>query len=128
MRRILLDTHVVIWWLADAPNLGEKARSLIQNQQNQIYVSAAAMWELSIKMAKGLLDLPESVFEMIEEDGFIPLSITWFHSRQAGFLPDIHKDPFDRMLIAQVQAEGLELMTADTLIPKYGIRVIDASK
>ncbi|ASK27854.1 type II toxin-antitoxin system VapC family toxin [Neisseria chenwenguii] len=128
MKRILLDTHVVIWWLADAGNLGGKARNCIQNRQNQIYVSAATMWELSIKMGKGLLTLPENIFEVVEDEGFIPLPITWFHGRQAGFLPEIHKDPFDRMLITQAQAEGLELMTADTVIPQYGIRVIDASK
>ncbi|WP_315338340.1 type II toxin-antitoxin system VapC family toxin [Neisseria sicca] len=128
MKRILLDTHVLIWWLADAPNLGNKARLLIQNPQNQIYVSAATLWELSIKMAKGLLDLPEEIFDAVAEEAFEPLPIQWFHGRQAGFLPDIHKDPFDRMLIAQAQAEGLELMTADTVIPQYGIRIIDAGK
>ncbi|RPD86142.1 type II toxin-antitoxin system VapC family toxin [Neisseria weixii] len=128
MRKILLDTHVVIWWLLDSPELGQKSRNIVQNPDNQIFVSAATIWELSIKISKGLLELPEEIFEAIEEEDFEQLPIKWFHGKQAGILPVIHKDPFDRVLIAQAQAEGLELMTADGEIPKYGIATINAQK
>lgn len=128
MKRILVDTHVLVWWLLDHPRLGKKSKSLLANPANEVYVSAASVWEISIKREKGLLDLPEEVFEAIDESGFVPLPIGLFHGQQAGMLPKIHADPFDRMLVAQAQAEGLELMTVDANIFKYGIRVLDAGR
>ncbi|MDO4906706.1 type II toxin-antitoxin system VapC family toxin [Neisseria sp.] len=128
MRKILLDTHVVLWWLLDDGKLGENARKLIENSNNLIFVSAASIWEISIKLNKGLLKLPEEFFEIIGQEDFERLPIDFFHAKQAGLLPAIHQDPFDRMLIAQTQAEGLELMTVDGYIPQYGIRVIDAGR
>ncbi|ASK27436.1 PIN domain nuclease [Neisseria chenwenguii] len=128
MRKILLDTHVVLWWVLDDGKLGKNARKLIENPNNLIFVSAASIWELSIKLNKGLLKLPEEFFDVIGQEDFENLPIDFFHAKQAGQLPAIHQDPFDRMLIAQTQAEGLELMTVDGYIPQYGIRVIDAGK
>lgn len=122
MKRLLLDTHVLIWWLADAHFLGNDTKEDIADPINEVYVSAASVWEISIKMEKGLLDLPDEVFTAITKTGFIPLPIDFFHAEQAGKLPKHHSDPFDRMLIAQAQAEGLVLVTADEHIPKYGIR------
>ncbi|HEZ3190930.1 TPA: type II toxin-antitoxin system VapC family toxin [Neisseria cinerea] len=127
MRKILLDTHALLWWLLDDKKLGTSARKLIENPRNVIFVSAASIWEISIKQNKGLLKLPDEFFDVLQEEDFEMLPIGLFHAKQAGSLPEIHKDPFDRMLIAQTQAEGFELMTVDEYIPQYGIRVVNAS-
>lgn len=126
MRRLLLDTHAFLWWLADDPRLGEKARGIIADPANEIFVSAATGWEASIKVALGKLELPGSLDAVVEEEGFAHLPITFFHGEQAGSLPPHHRDPFDRMLVAQAQAEGLTVVTADPDIPAYGIRTLDA--
>jgi PIN domain nuclease of toxin-antitoxin system len=124
----LLDTHVFLLWLSDIKYLVQSGRQLIANPRNEIFVSAATSWEISIKKKKGLLVAPNDIDGIIEDEGFSTLSITLFHGEQAGSLEEIHKDPFDRMLIAQAQSDGLELLTVDEIIPKYSVRVIDASK
>jgi len=91
-------------------------------------VSAATLWEISIKKKKGLLVAPDDIDGVVEDEGFSKLPITLFHGEQAGALEEMHKDPFDRMLIVQAQSDGLELLTVDEIIPKYSVRVIDASK
>ncbi|HLD69014.1 MAG TPA: type II toxin-antitoxin system VapC family toxin [Pseudomonas sp.] len=126
MRRLLLDTHALLWWLADDESLGGTARLLIREPRNQVLVSAASIWEISIKRAKGLIEVPDDLEALVEDEGFSKLPISLFHAQQAGVLPEIHRDPFDRMLIAQAQAEGLELVTADAVIPRYGVRVVNA--
>lgn len=126
MRRLLLDTHAFLWWLSDDPSLGADTRQMIGEPRNQVLVSAASMWEISIKQAKGMLEAPEDLEALVEDEGFTKLPISLFHGQQAGKLPEIHRDPFDRMLIAQAQAEGLELVTADGIIPQYGVRVVSA--
>jgi len=126
MRRLLLDTHAFLWWLSDDPALGAEVRKMIGEPRNQVFVSAASIWEISIKQAKGMLEAPEDLEALVEDEGFTKLPISLFHGQQAGKLPEIHRDPFDRMLIAQAQAEGLELITADGVIPQYGVRVISA--
>jgi PIN domain nuclease of toxin-antitoxin system len=126
VRRLLLDTHALLWWLADDLALGAVARQLIGEPRNQVLVSAASIWEISIKRSKGLLEVPDDLEALVEDEGFTKLPISLFHAQQAGALPEIHRDPFDRMLIAQAQAEGLELVTADGIIPQYGVKVISA--
>jgi PIN domain nuclease of toxin-antitoxin system len=128
VRRILLDTHVLLWWLADDPTLGPTAWEVIAEPRNEILVSAASVWEISIKRQKGLLEVPDDLEAMVEDAGFGKLPISLFHAQQAGALPEIHRDPFDRTLVAQAQAEGLELLTADETIPHYVVRVIDARR
>ena len=125
MKRLLLDTHVILWWLNGGENLKSSVRDLLSDVGNQIYFSAASVWEISIKKRLGKLDVPENVLELIDESGFDELAISSFHAFEAGALLTEHKDPFDRMLIAQAQAEGLILITHDTLIYKYGIRCLD---
>jgi PIN domain nuclease of toxin-antitoxin system len=127
MKRILLDTHVFLWWLIDSPELGEQARQIITDSRNDIYVSAASTWEISIKRAIGKLTAPSDISKIIEDEGFLSLAITTYHGDQAGELPPLHRDPFDRMLIAQAQAEGLILMTNDGLIKQYPLRTLDAN-
>jgi PIN domain nuclease of toxin-antitoxin system len=128
VKRLLLDTHALLWWLIDDSSLGINARRQIADPGNVVYVSAASIWEISIKRALGKLTLPEDIFEVIEAEDFLPLPMVAFHGQQAGQLPPHHQDPFDRMLIAQAQAEGLTLISADAAFPQYGIRVFDARR
>lgn len=127
MRRMLLDTHAFLCWLSEDTSLGDKVRELVADPRNQVYVSAATTWEIAIKKAKGLLKSPPDLDRIVEDEGFDKLAISLFHGEQAGALPDIHRDAFDRMLIAQAKAEGLELVTADRNISRYGVKVIDAA-
>ena len=126
MKRILVDTHALLWRLADSPDLGANAASLLDDPRNAVYVSAAAVWEIGIKRAIGKLKAPDDVISAFECAGFTKLPITAFHAQQAGTLPQHHQDPFDRVMIAQAQAEGLELMTRDEKFPAYGIKLIAA--
>jgi PIN domain nuclease of toxin-antitoxin system len=127
MKRLLLDTHALIWWLNGDKQLGKNAREVIGNSTNPVYISAATTWEMSIKHQLGKLDFPDDIDKKIEEAGFIALPISLFHGKQAGDLPLHHSDPFDRMLIAQAQAEGLTIVTKDKSFPEYGIKTIDAT-
>jgi PIN domain nuclease of toxin-antitoxin system len=126
MQRLLLDTHAFLWWLADTPQLGNLARKAIGDERNDVFVSAATGWEIAIKRAAGKLQAPDNLDAMVEECGFTPLPITFFHGEQAGALPMHHHDPFDRMLFAQAQAEGLVIVTGDPDIPRYGVRTLTA--
>ena len=126
-QRLLLDTHALIWWQEkDPPILSSRAYDAIADPGNAVFVSAVSIWEIAIKRARGKLDVPGNVLEAIEENGFMELPITAFHAEQAGGLPLYHTDPFDRMLMAQAQAEGLILVTRDANIPRYGIRTLTA--
>ena len=126
MRRLLLDTHVFLWWLADSPDLAESAAAAIGDIRNDVFVSAATGWEIAIKRAAGKLRAPDNLDGLVEESGFLPLPMTFFHGEQAGALPMHHKDPFDRMLVAQAQAEGLVIVTKDPWIARYGVRTLTA--
>ena len=127
MKRLLLDTQALLWWLADDPSLGLKARQLIENENNEVYVSAASAWEISIKKSIGKLKAPDDLDGVIDAEGFEKLPVTFFHGERAGELPAIHRDPFDRMLIAQAQAEGLDIVSSDGVLVRYGVKVIDAT-
>ncbi len=122
--RLLLDTHVLLWWLADDPNLGEEARAGVSAPDSAVYVSAATVWEISIKQSLGKLDAPTDLLRQIELSRFEPLSITAAHAYTAGALPRHHDDPFDRMLVAQAMTEGLTLLTRDSRMGRYGIGVL----
>lgn len=125
MRRLLLDTHALLWWLADDPRLGPRARDLVADGRNPVYVSAASAWEISIKKALGKLEAPDELGTVVEEEGFETLPISFFHAERVGALPPIHRDPFDRILVSQAQVEGLEIVTVDEKIPTYGVKVVD---
>lgn len=128
MKRLLLDTHAFLWWLADDPALGVVARSAIGDGRNEVYISAASVWEIGITRALGKLDAPEELDKIVEDENFIRLPITLYHAEAAGRLPAHHSDPFDRMLVAQAQAEGLSVVTAGARIPVYGVQTLDAKK
>ena len=121
---LLLDTHTLLWWLADDAALKADAREAIGDASNMIYVSAASAWEISIKKALGKLDAPDDLHAALVANHFQPLPITIQHGTSAGRLPRHHDDPFDRMLIAQAQAEQLTLITHDTMFRSYGIPII----
>jgi PIN domain nuclease of toxin-antitoxin system len=121
MQRFLLDTHVLLWWLDGSPELGPRCKEVIADQRNQVYVSAATTWEVSIKKALGKLEVPDDIDSIVEDEGFSKLPISLYHGQLAGSLPMLHRDPFDRMLIAQAQAEGLILMTSDNNIGLYNL-------
>ena len=125
-RRLLLDTHALLWALESPEVLAEPAREAIADPRNAVYVSAASVWEVAIKRALNKLRGPPDLIEAIGTVGFSELPITAFHAEQAGSLPLLHRDPFDRMLVAQAQAEGLILVTRDANIPRYGIRTLTA--
>ena len=127
MQRFLLDTHTLLWWLNDSAQLGPRCRKMIRNDRNQVFVSAATTWEISIKMAIGKLRAPEDMDSVVEDEGFSKLPISLYHGQLAGSLPAHHRDPFDRMLIAQAQAEGLILITADENISLYNLLLKSAS-
>ena len=128
MQCFLLDTHTLLWWLADSKRLGKHCREVVSDQRNQVFVSAATTWEISIKMSLGKLDAPEDIDSVVVDEGFSKLPISLYHGQLAGRLPALHRDPFDRMLIAQAQAEGLILLTADKIIGQYQLRIQDPQK
>ena len=124
--RALLDTHALLWWLADDPALSRTARKVIAETKNTLLVSAASAWEIAIKVRLGKLptavDLTADFASQIEREGFHLLPISAEHGIRAGLLPGPHKDPFDRMLIAQTQAENIPIITNETVFETYGVR------
>ena len=126
MPRLLLDTHVLLWALEDSQALSVDARQSIADTRNEVFVSAVSIWEMAIKRSLGKLRAPDNLADTVQEAGFAALPITLAHAEQAGMLPPHHRDPFDRMLVAQALAEGLVLVTDDALIPKYGVRTMPA--
>ncbi len=126
MQRLLLDTHTFLWALSNAAELTASARAAIVDPSNDVFVSAITGWEISVKRAKGKVRAPANLATLIVDRGFTHLPLTFHHAEQAGNLPTHHRDPFDRFLIAQAQAEGLVLVTRDARIPLYGIRTLTA--
>ncbi len=122
--RLLLDTHIFLWWLADDPALSAKAREVIGNGNNMVYISAASVWEISVKKSLGKLEAPENIEAIVEQERFQKLPITLGHGEAAGQLPTHHRDPFDRMLIAQARCEDLILVTVDQDISKYQVQLL----
>ena len=125
--RLLLDTHALIWWVGDDPHLGALAREAIASADNEVLVSSASIWEIGIKQKKGMLDAPNDLVAVAKRS-FIEMPITFLHAEQAGMLPRHHDDPFDRMLVAQAQMEGLIIVTADAALRRYGVRTMAAGE
>ena len=123
---LLLDTHVLIWALENNPTLSNAARDAIIDGGNLVFVSSVSAWEMSIKQAIGKLNVPSNLLEEMHAHRFTGLEIGFTHAQLAGCLPDIHKDPFDRMLIAQAVVEKLTLVTRDTLIAGYDVKLLRA--
>ena len=123
--RLLLDTHAFLWWLDGDRRLSGRMRTLVADEENEVYVSAASVWEITTKARLGRLsgattvaaDVPAAMMSQ----GFATLSITAAHAQRAGSLPGPHRDPFDRMLVAQAQSEGLPVVSIDTVFDDYRV-------
>ncbi len=124
---LLLDTHTFLWAVDDNPNLSQEARAAIIDGNNLVFVSAATAWEISIKKAIGKLTMPNgSYLEELKVHRFTLLDITTEHALAVENLPQHHKDPFDRLLIAQAQIEKFTLVTRDSRIKQYAVQIIKA--
>jgi len=126
---MLLDTHTFLWWVSErGTRLSDRARDLLGDGTNEASLSVASVWELAIKAGAGRIDLPgpaeEYVPDRMRHHGFDLLGIDLPHAFRAGALPRIHGDPFDRMLVAQAQIEGLPILTADPAISRYDVETI----
>jgi len=125
--RILLDTHALIWWLEGGGKLSTPARRVISDPATRVLVSSASAWEIAIKHHAGKFRVPDLVKNFrskVQNEGFVDLPISIEHAVKAGTLPGTHKDPFDRVLIAQSQLEGAAIVTRDPLFRKYAVQCI----
>ena len=124
--RLLLDTHALIWWLAGDRSLSAAAREAVADLDNDVFVSAASAWEITTKYRIGKLPeahaLAADVASAIASQGFVGLPITVLHGQAAGSLPGPHRDPFDRMLIAQATLGDLVLVSNEVIFDRYGVR------
>ena len=129
--RILLDTHVWLWTVSAPERLSSHARALVEGHEHELYLSAASAWEIAIKYSQGKLRLPDPpatyVPTRVERLGVLPLPIDHAHALHVSSLPPHHRDPFDRLLIAQAQLERLSLLTSDPVFAAYDVRTIAAS-
>ncbi len=123
---LLLDTHVLLWWLDDHPTLSRKAKAAIADGKNLVFISAVVIWEIRIKQALGKLTIPQNFQKVLNAQPFEMLDITVEHAHEIGDLPAHHRDPFDRMLVAQTKVEHLTLVTRDIRLKKYKIPLIEA--
>ncbi|WP_287370397.1 type II toxin-antitoxin system VapC family toxin [Oceanithermus sp.] len=128
MSRLLLDTHAFLWWISDDPRLSPAAREAIADGASEVFLSAVSVWEMVIKMGLGRLELPEDLesflARQLQVNGFRPLAMTLPHALAVRHLPDVHKDPFDRLLVAQAQHEELVLVSRDAAVRRYPVPVI----
>jgi PIN domain nuclease of toxin-antitoxin system len=120
--RLLLDTHVLLWWLSGDRKLATGAQEIIANPDNDVLVSSASLWEISIKTALGRLEIElDDLENAIARNGFRSLPIGFRHALTAGRLPNVHRDPFDRMLVAQASVEELRVVSHDRVFDRYGL-------
>lgn len=124
--RLLLDTHALLWWLTKSPSLPISAQNLLKNRDHTVLVSAASAWEIATKVRLGKLDVATEVVEnlvaYLARERFDVVPVTAEHGIRAGSLPGPHKDPFDRMLIAQALAENIPIVSNDRALDGYGVR------
>jgi PIN domain nuclease of toxin-antitoxin system len=121
---LLLDSHALLWWEADDARLAGEAREAIEQPEVPLFFSSASIWELAIKQASKRLVLPQTLLATLSEEGFTELRISSTHAALAGALPFHHRDPFDRMIVAQAQTEGLTVVTSDARIAAYDVPVL----
>jgi PIN domain nuclease of toxin-antitoxin system len=126
--RALLDTHTFLWWNMDDPQLSAAARAFIADGSNELFLSAASAWEIAIKTARGKLTLPEPpekyVASRLALHRFQPLPVQLSHALRVYDLPELHRDPFDRLLIVQSQMEGMPILTADENLRRYAVELL----
>ena len=128
--KLLLDTHVWLWWNTEPERLATTVRRQIGDVRNEVFLSAASVWEMAIKRELGKLSLPEPVATYVARrlaaDGVTPLAVRFDHAAAVETLELLHRDPFDRLLIVQARHEGLRLLTADDQVLAYGSPAVDA--
>jgi PIN domain nuclease of toxin-antitoxin system len=124
--RLLVDTHVALWFFADPERLAVDARRAIEEQTNLAYLSAASVWEWALKRARGKVSMPIDIAEAASRAPLIELHVSWSHGQTAASLPLLHGDPFDRMLVAQAVVEDLVLVTRDPLVQQYDVSTMPA--
>lgn len=127
---VLLDTHCWLWWLAEPEKLRAESLAILKDSANTVLVSSVVSWEIAIKYSIARLELPEPpdrfVPDRLSRDGFIALSVSHSHALRTATLPALHKDPFDRLLIAQAQVEDVPIMSADGVFTRYEVSLISA--
>jgi PIN domain nuclease of toxin-antitoxin system len=123
---LLLDAHALLWWLADDPELADRAKTAIADPTADVLVSAGTIWEITIKRALGKLDAPDGLLNVLEESGFQVLPILGIDAERAGSLPAHHRDPFDRMLVAQASRLGALIVSHDPAFAAYDVDVLPA--
>ena len=128
MARFLLDTHTFLWLIREDPELGAGARRAIDTPDNEIFVSAISLYEIAYKSTWGRLDAPGNLEELVDKSRYIHLPLSLRHAEQAALLHTHHKDPFDRMLVAQATVDGLILITADSQIRRFGVPTLEARR
>ena len=128
MKRYLIDTHVFLWWITDSQEITQRVRAIIENEDNEILLSAASGWEIAIKTRLGRLRLPKKpdafVLQQMTLNNITPLAVTMAHALYVHNLPDIHRDPFDRLLVAQSLLENAPIITRDAEIARYQVKVV----
>ena len=124
MSRLLLDTHAALWWLDDDARLSASTREAIGDASNEVYVSSASLWEIAIKTSIGKLEVDDDLPAILEEEGFGELPVTNKHAWESRLLPMHHRDPFDRLLVAQAKAEELTLVSGDPEFAAYGVPLL----
>jgi PIN domain nuclease of toxin-antitoxin system len=126
--RALLDTHAFLWWVTDDVRLSSRVRAIIADGDNELYLSAASGWEMAIKTRLGKLHLPDNpasfVLDQLRVNAIEPLAVQMAHALRVYFLPEHHRDPFDRILVAQAQAERMPIITADPQVAQYDVEIV----
>ena len=122
--RLLLDTHAALWWLSAVDRFGDEARRQLDDDSNQVLLSAAVVWEVAVKRSLGKLTAPEDFAGAVLSGGAQPLPVTLDHAAAVEGLPWHHRDPFDRMLVAQAQVERATIVSGDEALAAYGVPVV----
>lgn len=126
--RCLLDTHVFLWWISDDERLSETARKILASGENELFFSAAGCWEIAIKARLGKLDMPKKleifIADQLSDNAIQTMPVLAAHALHIYNLPDFHRDPFDRMIIAQSQLEGIPIVTSDPLVSRYDVQTL----
>lgn len=122
--KVLLDTHAALWWLVQPDRVGTNATALMLDGGNRLLLSSVSVWEVAIKEALGKIEPPADFADTLLDGGVRPLAIGIDHATEVGRLPALHKDPFDRMLVAQARVEGAMLVSADPALAAYDVPVV----
>jgi PIN domain nuclease of toxin-antitoxin system len=122
--KLLLDTHAALWWLADDDRIGEEVVSLLADDSNQVLISAVVIWEVAINRSLGKLKAPEGLAPTLVDAGAQPLSVTVAHAAAVEALPWVHRDPFDRLLVAQALTEDAAIVSRDAPLSQYGVTIV----